>query len=141
MFILEDWMAVGGLFFLMVSVFYDVRYYRIPNALTLAGMAAGWIYQLYRAGPSGMFLAMKESSIIFIILFLFYCVHGLGAGDVKLLSALAIFLGLQISLKIIFYSLLIGAFLGLILRKQKIPFSPAILLAYIFYYIQQEVGI
>ena len=106
-------MIAGLFFFLVLAVILDLGTYRIPNALTAAGMAAGLIYHLYRAGPPGMLLALKDLILIIMIFFPIYQIKGLGAGDIKLLSVISMFLGWKRGLVISIYSLFIGAVLGI----------------------------
>lgn len=113
-------MIAGLFFFLVLAVILDLRTYRIPNALTAAGMAAGLIYHLYRAGPPGMLLALKDLTLIIMIFFPIYQIKGLGAGDIKLLSVISMFLGWKRGLVISIYSLFIGAVLGI--TKESILF-------------------
>ncbi len=119
-------MIAGLFFFLVLAVIIDLRAYRIPNALTMAGMAAGVIYQLCRAGPSGMFIAVKDLICSILILFPLYMIRCLGAGDIKLLSVITVFLGWKQGMIISIYSLFAGAAMGIIkgsilfaLRRRK----------------------
>lgn len=106
-------MVAGLFFFLVLAVIMDLRTFRIPNALTMAGMAAGVICQLYRAGPPGMFEAVKDLICSILILFPLYLLKCLGAGDIKLLSVITIFLGWEQGMKISIYSLFAGAAIGI----------------------------
>lgn len=106
-------MVAGLFFFLVLAVIMDLRTFRIPNALTMAGMAAGVICQLYRAGPPGMFEAVKNLICSILILFPLYLLKCLGAGDIKLLSVITIFLGWKQGMKISIYSLFAGAAIGI----------------------------
>lgn len=107
-------MIAGLFFFLVLAVILDLRTYRIPNALTMAGMAVGVIYQLYRAGPPGMFGAVKDLIGSILLLFPLYIVRCLGAGDIKLLSVVTIVLGWKQGMIISIYSLFAGAAMGII---------------------------
>lgn len=108
---------IAGLFlFLVLAVMLDIRTYRIPNALTMAGMAVGVIYQLYRAGPPGMFRAVMDLAGSILIMFPLYMIRCLGAGDIKLLSVISIFLGWKRGMIISIYSLFAGALLGIAKR-------------------------
>ncbi|MDE6686471.1 MAG: A24 family peptidase [Lachnospiraceae bacterium] len=107
-------MIAGLFFFLVLAVILDLRTYRIPNVLTMAGMAVGVIYQLYRAGPPGMFGAVKDLIGSILILFPLYIIRCLGAGDIKLLSVVTVFLGWKQGMTICIYSLFVGAAMGII---------------------------
>lgn len=119
-------MIAGLFFFLVLAVILDLRTYRIPNVLTMAGMAVGVIYQLYRAGPPGMFGAVKDLIGSILILFPLYIIRCLGAGDIKLLSVVTAVLGWKQGMTISIYSLFAGAAMGIIkgsilfvLRRRK----------------------
>ncbi|MDE6713430.1 MAG: A24 family peptidase [Lachnospiraceae bacterium] len=119
-------MIAGLFFFLVLAVILDLRTYRVPNVLTMAGMAVGVIYQLYRAGSPGMFGAVKELIGSILILFPLYIIRCLGAGDIKLLSVVTVTLGWKQGMMICIYSLFAGAAMGIIkssilfvLRRRK----------------------
>ncbi len=119
-------MIAGLFFFLVLAVILDLRTYRIPNVLTMAGMAVGVIYQLYRAGPPGMFGAVKDLIGSILILFPLYMIRCLGAGDIKLLSVVTVILGWKQGMTISIYSLFVGAAMGIfkgsilfVLRRRK----------------------
>lgn len=119
-------MIAGLFFFLVLAAILDLRTYRIPNVLTMAGMAVGVIYQLYRAGPPGMFGAVKDLIGSILILFPLYIIRCLGAGDIKLLSVVTVILGWKQGMTICIYSLFAGAAMGIIkssilfvLRRRK----------------------
>lgn len=107
-------MIAGLFFFLVLAVILDLRTYRIPNVLTMTGMAVGVIYQLRRAGPPGMFIALKDLISSILILFPLYVIRCLGAGDIKLLSVVTAVLGWKQGMTISIYSLFVGAAIGII---------------------------
>lgn len=101
-----------------LAVYYDVRYFRIPNFLIGIGIVTGLIYQLlYKTVIwSEVLLGML---IPIVILFLLFYLHMLGAGDIKLLSVIGIFLGTSV-LSVIWNSFLLAAvisFFQLIIQK------------------------
>ena len=100
--------------FLVLAVYFDIRTYKIPNALTVTGMAAGIIYRLYGLGPPGLFTAVTDLIAGMMILFPLYLIGCLGAGDIKLLMVISTFLGWKVTLIVSFYSLVIGAVIGLL---------------------------
>lgn len=114
-------MVAGVFFFLVLAVILDFRTFRIPNALTMTGMAVGVIYQLYRAGPPGMLGSVKDFAGSILFLLPLYMIKCLGAGDIKLLSVIAIFLGWKQGMIISIYSLFAGAAIGIL--KGSIMFA------------------
>jgi prepilin peptidase CpaA len=71
----------------------DARTHRIPNYLTLGGVLAGLGFQVGSQGWGGLVTGLEGAGLGFILLFLPYLKGGIGAGDVKALSALGAWLG------------------------------------------------
>jgi prepilin peptidase CpaA len=71
----------------------DYRVRRIPNWLTLPSMLSGLVLNGVFLGWSGLLLSLKGLGLGFLLLFLWYLLGGMGAGDVKLLSAVGAILG------------------------------------------------
>jgi prepilin peptidase CpaA len=76
-----------------VAVLCDVRYRRIPNVLTFGGAGAALIYALAVGGPRGLGIAVGGWVVGAALFFPFFALGGMGAGDVKLLAALAAWFG------------------------------------------------
>jgi prepilin peptidase CpaA len=86
------------LFFLLVyAAVIDVRSHRIPNRLVLAGLAFGLVYSAFVPfwGKHGFLWALGGAAIGFGVLFPFWLLRMMGAGDVKLMAAVGSLLGLQ----------------------------------------------
>lgn len=102
-----------------IAVYYDVRYFRIPNVLIVIGMLTGMVYRVVNKTflCTELFLGML---IPVLVLFLLFYLHMLGAGDIKLLSMTGIFLGTSI-LGVIWKSFIIAAvlsFFQLVIQKK-----------------------
>ena len=67
----------------------DVRERRIPNKLVLASMAVGVVLHAVLEGPRGVGAAALAALIAGAIFMVIHLAGGMGAGDVKLMSALA----------------------------------------------------
>lgn len=78
---------------LVVALAYDLLYTRIPNYLILFGLISGFILQITLLGYSGLFYGLQGLLLGFLILFPMYIMGGTGAGDVKLMSVVGLFLG------------------------------------------------
>lgn len=87
---------------------------RIPNALTFPAFFAGLIVSTVAGGWRGLASALAASLIAFSISILFFAAHAMGGGDVKLLAAVAAFLGMPYVFPQLIYTALIGGILGLI---------------------------
>jgi len=79
---------------LATAVYFDFRYRRIPNALTFGGALAGLLL-VVRADPDWQTLALSAGGGVFgLLLFLpSYAIGKMGAGDVKLLGMVGVFVG------------------------------------------------
>ncbi|MBQ4521436.1 MAG: prepilin peptidase [Lachnospiraceae bacterium] len=101
-----------------LAVYYDIRYFRIPNSLIGIGMITGIIYQ-FVYGTVAFSDVLLGMLIPVVILFLLFYLHMLGAGDIKLLSMTGIFLGTSM-FAVIWQSFVIAAvisFFQLIIQK------------------------
>lgn len=71
----------------------DLIGHRIPNALTASALAAGLLVQSVFGGLNGFLLALAGAGVGLVCLLPLYLGKGMGAGDVKLMSAVGAFLG------------------------------------------------
>jgi len=78
---------------LVIGVYSDLRGHRIPNALTLPGLAAALSLQVTVGGLPGLVSGLLGAVIGLACFAPFYLLRGMGAGDVKLLAAVGAFLG------------------------------------------------
>lgn len=75
-------------------VYWDVRYGRIPNWLTVGGVALGVAIRAF-AGWGGLGSGLAAGAIAFAVSVPFFVAGGLGGGDVKLLAAMGTLVGLE----------------------------------------------
>ena len=78
---------------LTVAVIADIRFYRIPNWLTFPSMLFGICYHTYANGFHGFVLCMAGLFLGICVFVPFYIAAGMGAGDVKLMGVVGVFLG------------------------------------------------
>lgn len=78
----------------LVAAATDVWRFRIPNILTLPLLASGLIYHALTGEPGGLLFSFLGALFGFSILFIFYLLGGMGAGDVKLLAGIGAWLGI-----------------------------------------------
>src|SRR5262249_9384245 len=76
-----------------VAAGFDLRWRRIPNWLTLGGMAAGLALNTAALGVSGLTLSLAGLALGFGAYLALYCLHGIGAGDVKVMGGVGALLG------------------------------------------------
>lgn len=105
---------------LTVACGYDYREKRIPNVLVaaMAFLGAGW--RLCREGPGGFLFYLGGMLFAVCLMYPFFKIAAIGAGDVKLLGVTAGFLPFEKILIFLFLSLLVAAVISLIkLWKEK----------------------
>ena len=73
----------------------DVRSRRLPNALTFGGLLAACALAAGLGGLSALADALAAAVCGFLFLFLPFLLRAAGAGDVKMISAAAAFIGLS----------------------------------------------
>ena len=106
---------------LLVATVCDWRWRRIPNALITVGMLMGLALQHFSTAGQGLFLggglgalAALLGGLTGLALFLpAYALRMMGAGDVKLLAMLGVWLGWRAVIDAAVWSLLAGGLLAL----------------------------
>lgn len=94
------------------KVFNKVTYPAILGGVVLHGIALGW------AGlASG--LGMAFGTIVVGVLLLPLIGGAIGGGDIKLVAAIGAFLGLEATLHVLFYSLLLASVLGIVMAAMN----------------------
>lgn len=101
---------------ILVAAVYDIRFRRIPNWLTLAGVVTGvalnvFLYQ----GLPGLRLSLPGLAVAFGSYFVLYLVRAMGAGDVKLMAAIGAMVGLTNWFGIFLFTAMIGGLAGIAL--------------------------
>lgn len=93
---------------------YDYRDNRIPNYLVLmaAFLGAGW--QAWDGGLFGVLSYLGQAVLVMALLYPFFRIGGLGAGDVKLLGVTAGYLPFGKILAYLFCSLLVAAVISVV---------------------------
>jgi prepilin peptidase CpaA len=90
---------VGGVLLLTgISAYTDTRSRRIPNWLTISAFVAGLIYQAVFHQWPGLADAGQAFAVGFGTFFVLWLIGGGGGGDVKLMGALSVWLGLKLTL-------------------------------------------
>ena len=77
----------------ITAAIFDVQQRRIPNWLTYPGIIAGLLLRGFLFGWRGLGSAVEGFLLLGGIMFLFYVVRAMGAGDVKLMAAVGSFVG------------------------------------------------
>lgn len=91
---------------LVLCCIFDLFYYRIPNVLIVAGIVVGLITSDIKNIMNGI--------IIFIILYPFFLIKGLGAGDIKLMIMVGCFQDWKTYITCMAISMTIAAIISII---------------------------
>jgi prepilin peptidase CpaA len=96
--------AIAGL--TSTAAVWDFRMRRIPNWLTVSGCLLGLIFRASFEGWAGLGDGLAAFALGFGTLFLVWVIGGGGAGDVKLMGALGVWLGCTLTWHVIIGSVL-----------------------------------
>jgi prepilin peptidase CpaA len=100
---------------LIVAAVIDYRTYKIPNWLTLTGIAFGLIYSA--AVPfslhAGLLWALGGLLLGFLIMLPLYALKAMGAGDVKLMAMAGAFLGVTDTFYAALFTFIVGGLAAL----------------------------
>jgi prepilin peptidase CpaA len=105
-----------------LSAVYDVRSRRIPNFITLPAMVFGLILHAALGGWRQLATAAAGGLICGLIFFVFYLAGGMGAGDVKLITAAGCIAGLPLIGHLLLWTALSGGMMaiGLALYRRQL---------------------
>ena len=98
----------------VVAAITDVRGRRIPNRITYPAMLAGLLLQIFAYGWRGILFSLAGGLLFGGVFLLFYIVRAMGAGDVKLATALGCVVGPIASLRVLFATALAGAAMAIL---------------------------
>lgn len=98
---------------LVGASYFDLRARRVPNGLNLLGLVAGLTTQWFSCQIDGLAAAAVGGFAALTCSLPLYLMRGLGAGDVKLLCVIGVFLGWPIIMQAMLFSLWVGGSFGL----------------------------
>jgi prepilin peptidase CpaA len=98
----------------IVIIYYDVRYRRIPNAYVLVALVSGLCTHIIFGGLQGGLSSLGGCLLAFILIFVLHVFGAMGAGDVKLFSAIGAITGAHLVLPTFLVVILMGGLLALI---------------------------
>ncbi|MEK3887593.1 A24 family peptidase [Bacillus sp. FSL K6-3431] len=101
--------------YLLIALYLDVKYSKLPNWLTVSGMAFGLVYHLITGGIDGLIFSIVGLLVVGFIFILLYIFRAIGAGDAKLFAAIGSIVGMEISLYLSMYSVVYAAIIGAII--------------------------
>jgi prepilin peptidase CpaA len=141
-----DYLVAGGVVVLVLgSVYSDLRWRKIPNCLTLPAIVLGLVLNFLDNSWTGLFFSFLGFSVGLGLFFLPFALGGMGAGDVKFLSAIGAFLGAKAVFNVFLYACLAGGIIALyyiITQKKIIQTIKNLLLffKYILFFRSPEIG-
>lgn len=92
----------------------DVQQQRIPNRLTYPAIGFGLLMRVYFYGWHGLLTAVEGCVLAGGIVFVFYLVRAMGAGDLKLLAAIGSIVGPRYAFQTLLATGIAGGILALI---------------------------
>ncbi len=92
----------------------DWRTRRVPNLLTITGVAFGGMLHLATGGWRGLATALLAAVIATALFGVFFLAGGMGGGDVKLLAAVACLAGLEHLVSLLLATAVLGGVLALL---------------------------
>lgn len=95
------------------AIYQDIKSYKIPNGLIVAGWISGFILQVMINGIQGIGYWCFGSMLPIIVTYVLFYFKMLGAGDIKLLSVIGGMCGIGFLKSVLFVSFLVGAVLSL----------------------------
>lgn len=98
----------------VVAAITDLRSRRIPNRITYPAMLAGLVLETLAYGWHGLLRSFEGGLLFGGIFLLFHLVRAMGAGDVKLATALGCIVGPSASLQVMFFTAIAGGALAII---------------------------
>jgi prepilin peptidase CpaA len=104
--------TVAVLVFAGLAVVSDLRTRRIPNVLTFGAAAAAIGFTALESGVYGTLTPLCAWFVGAALFFPFFALGGMGAGDVKLLAALAAWLGPVDAVYMAFFAAIAGGAIG-----------------------------
>jgi prepilin peptidase CpaA len=128
-----NWLVVTAVLLGCAASIDDLRRRAIANWINVAGLAAGLAYHTANGGLAGLARSVGGAALGFGLFLIFYCLGGMGAGDVKLSAAFGAVLGPSGILLATLLAAPIGAAMAvawILWRRhvRAIPYAPAITL-------------
>ena len=99
---------------LVGALIFDLWQHRIPNWLTYGSAVLGFVLQIVMHGFEGLIVALGGFFVGLCVLMPFFLKGGMGAGDVKLMAALGVFVGAKSVLLMAACTLIAGGVIGIL---------------------------
>ena len=118
---------------LLAAAGFDLAHRRIPNWLTFSGLLLGLCWHIVTGGGPGLVFALEGLGVAGLTVLL-WMAKALGAGDVKLLGVVGVWMGPVFLLWTLLGTIFAGALLALAVvvisrtRRGRMPLAPAVAL-------------
>jgi len=100
---------------MLLSSISDIRIRKIKNAIVLPFIAAGLVTNWIISGHNGLTGSLLGAFLPLVLLMALYALKMLGAGDIKLFSAVGAIMGTGFVLYSMAYSFLVGGIISIVL--------------------------
>ncbi|WP_312468865.1 prepilin peptidase [Neobacillus sp.] len=100
---------------LFICLITDIKKRKIFNVVTLPTIVFGFAYNISNKGMEGILFSGKGFLIGLGVLLIPYLLGGMGAGDVKLMTAIGTLMGASFMFYSFIYTALIGGVIGLLM--------------------------
>jgi prepilin peptidase CpaA len=111
--------AVAALLCALTGAAFDIKSRRVPNFITGPGILLGLVLHLSLGGWKQLGLAAAAGLICGVVFLIFHLVGGMGAGDVKLITAVGCIAGLSQAGYLLLLTSLAGGVLAIILALYR----------------------
>jgi len=112
--------VILALVMLSATLYFDLRYQRIPNRLCLIALISGIIINTILYSWLGLSDSLSGAGLALIILLPAYMFRLLGAGDVKIMIAIGAISGPLIIVWSIAYAIIFGAFTSIFIALNRV---------------------
>src|SRR4051812_27112196 len=108
-----SWGEVIAIGIALVASVFDLQSRRIPNALTFGATATGLIFAAASGGVPGIEAGIAGCALALALWLPLYALGGMGAGDVKLMATIGMWIGPAAVLHALLYASIAGGLLAL----------------------------
>jgi prepilin peptidase CpaA len=98
----------------VIAAIIDLRQHRIPNWLTYPGIVLGFILRGAALGWKGLASALAGCLLAGGVMFLFFMVRAMGAGDVKIMAAIGALVGPASAVEVLLATAICGGVLAIV---------------------------
>jgi prepilin peptidase CpaA len=121
----------------------DLRTRRIPNWIPVSGAALGFALHVWTGGPWGAISSVAGAALGLGIFITLYIAGGMGAGDVKLFSAVGAIVGPHALVYVFIFTGLLGGIAAVVMifrGRRRMPYGPFIAAGALVYLLSGSVG-